>query len=158
MAEKRKERRPGPAGGKYRVCAADCVIVRDSKILMQKRSFGMWKGYWGLIGGKVDVGETIIHAAVREAKEESCLDVRKLNMLGIYDAKDRDPEQHGIAIGFLCEVGEGEPRMSSEATDMKWFGFDEIPEKLAFDHRLIIEDARKFLEKVKQLKESSATE
>ena len=72
MSEKRKEEKHVPANEKdHRVCCADCAIVRDNKVLMQKRSFGMWKRYWCLPGGKVDKGETIIHAAIRETKEES---------------------------------------------------------------------------------------
>ena len=141
-------------GMKHRVCAADCVIVRDNMVLLQKRSFGKWKGYWCLPGGKVDKGETIIHAAIREAKEESGLDVNRLHMLGIYDGKDRDPEQHNISIGFLCEANDAEPVMSEEATEIKFFPFDALPEKIAFDHNLVIEDAKKFMEKMKKLSHS----
>jgi 8-oxo-dGTP diphosphatase len=136
---------------KHRVCCADCVIVRDNKILLQKRSFGMWEGYWCLPGGKVDHGETIIHGAIREAKEETNLDINKIRMLGIYDGKDRDPEQHGITIGFLCEANDAEPVMSDEATEMKFFPLGSLPENIAFDHGLIIEDARKLLDKTKKL-------
>ncbi len=140
---------------KHRVCAADCAIFRDGKVLMQKRSFGMWKGYWCLIGSKVDRGETIIHAAFREVKEESGLDVKRIHMLGIYDGKDRDPEQHCIAVGFLCETDDAEPSVSSEATEMKFFHPDRLPERVAFDHRLIIEDALKMRQRIR---ESSGTE
>lgn len=131
----------------HRVCAADCVVVRDNRILMQKRSFGMFKGQWCLVGGKVDKGETIIHAAIRETKEESGLDVKRIHMLGIYDAKDRDPEQGAVAVGFLCETNDAEPVMSDEATEMKFFPLDQLPDEIAFDHRLIVEDAKKFLNK-----------
>lgn len=157
MSEKRKEEKHVIANEKkHRICCSDCVIVRDNKILMQKRSFGIWKGYWCLPGGKVDRGETIIHAAIRETKEESDLDVTKLHMLGIYDGKDRDQEQHGISIGFLCETNNAEPKMSSEATEMKFFPFDKLPEKIAFDHNLIIEDAKKFMDKLKALSQSKS--
>lgn len=140
---------------KHRVVAADCVIVRDNRVLMQKRSFGMWKDYWCLIGGKVDVGETIIHAAVREAKEESGLDVKKIYMLGIYDAKDRDHEQNCVAVAFLCEANDAEPKMSEEATDMKFFPFDKLPDKIAFDHKLMVEDAKKRMDKLSKMKQVS---
>ena len=131
----------------HRVVTADCVIVRDNSVLMQRRSFGMFKGQWCLVGGKVDKGETIIHAAVRETKEESGLDIARIHMLGIYDAKDRDPEQNCVAVGFVCDANDAEPVMSDEATEMKFFPFDQLPEKIAFDHRLMIEDAKKFLDK-----------
>jgi ADP-ribose pyrophosphatase YjhB (NUDIX family) len=142
------DERPHATAGsrKHRVVAADCVIVRDNKVLLQKRSFGMWKGYWCLVGGKVDIGETIIHAAVREVKEESGLDVSNIQVLGIYDGKDRDAEQNCVAVGFLCEANDAEPVMSAEATEMRFFPFTGLPEKIAFDHRLIIEDARKRLD------------
>lgn len=137
----------------HRVVAADCVIVRDNKVLMQKRSFGMFKGYWCLIGGKVDKGETIIHAAVREIKEESGLDAKEVYMLGIYDSVERDPEQGCVAVGFLCETKDAEPVMSEEATEMKFFPLDKLPDRIAFDHKLIIEDARKHLEKLSRFKD-----
>ena len=137
----------------HRVVAADCVIIRDNRVLLQKRSFGMWKGYWCLIGGKVDKGETIIHAAVREIKEESGLDAREIYMLGTYDSVDRDPEQGCVAVGFLCETNDAEPVISEEATEMKFFPLGGLPENIAFDHRLIIEDARKHLEKLSRFKD-----
>ncbi len=140
---------------KHRMVTADCVIVRDNKVLMQKRSFGMWKGYWCLIGGKVDVGETIIHAAVREAKEESDIDVKKIYMIGIYDDKDRDQENNCVTVAFLCEANDAEPKMSEEATDMKFFPFEKLPDKIAFDHRLIIEDAKKLMDKLSKMKQVS---
>lgn len=135
----------------HRVVTADCIVIRGNTVLLQKRSFGMFKGYWCLVGGKVDRGETIIHAAVRETREESGLDIRRLYMLGIYDAKDRDPEQNCVAVAFVCETNDAEPVMSREATEMRFFPLDQLPEKIAFDHGLMIEDAKKFLEKAGDL-------
>ncbi|MCK4496577.1 MAG: NUDIX hydrolase [Candidatus Aenigmarchaeota archaeon] len=138
--------------GKYRIVSTDVVIVRDNKVLMQKRSFGMFKGYWHLVCGKVEAGETIIHAAIREVKEETSLDVKRIQMLGIYDGKERDPEQNCVAIGFLCETNDAEPRLSREATEMKFFPFDKLPKRIAFDDRLIIEDAKKRMKLLSQTK------
>lgn len=135
-----------------RTVSTDCVIVRDNKVLLQKRSFGNFKGYWCLVCGKVKIGETVIHAAVREVKEETGLDVKRLHMVGIYDGKDRDPDNHCVAIGFLVDTNDAEPKVSREATEIKFFPFDKLPEKIAFDHRLSIEDARKFLEKLSEMK------
>jgi 8-oxo-dGTP diphosphatase len=131
---------------KFRICAVDPVIIKDRKVLMTKRSFGVFKGYWSLPGGMVDVGEDIRTTCVREALEETSLEVKITHYLGYYDAPDRDPEKHAIGFAFLCEVVSGEPKHCDEATDIRWFPLDELPEKIGWDHRKIIEDAKGFLE------------
>jgi 8-oxo-dGTP diphosphatase len=129
----------------YRITTVDPVIVRDGKVLLQKRSFGIFKGHWVLPGGKVDKGEDTWGAAVREAKEETGLDVNIVRMIGFYDDPDRDPEKNAVSIAFLCRPVGGKLRKSREATEMKWFPVNSVPEKMGFDHARIISDARKLL-------------
>jgi 8-oxo-dGTP diphosphatase len=134
---------------KYRVCTVDPVIIKDGKILMTKRSFGVYEGCWSLPGGRVDVGEDIRTTCVRESKEETDLEVKIIHSLGYYDDPERDKEKHAITFAFICEVISGEPKHCDEATDIRWFSLDELPEKIGWDHRKIIEDAKRFLEENK---------
>jgi 8-oxo-dGTP diphosphatase len=134
---------------KFRVCAVDPVIIKDGEVLMTKRSFGTFKGCWSLPGGKVDVGEDVKTACLREIKEETNLEVKIVGYLGYYDAPDRDPDQELISLSFLCEVTSGEPKHCDEATDIRWFPLDSLPEKIGWDHREIIDDAKRFLEENK---------
>ena len=86
----------------YRITTVDPVIIRDGRVLLQKRSFGMFKGTWVLPGGRVEADEDTWHACVREAREETGLDVRIIRMIGFYDDPARDPEKHAVSMAFLC--------------------------------------------------------
>jgi len=118
----------------------DTVIIHMGKIVFIKRKNPPYQGHFALPGGFVEVGETIEAAAVREAKEETCLDVKLLKLLGVYSDPLRDPRGHTVSVCFLA-LGRGNLKAGSDASDTGLFGMNEIPE-LAFDHNKIIEDAR----------------
>ena len=133
----------------YRIATVDPVIVDGSKVLLQKRSFGVFKGHWVLPGGKADKGEDTWQACVREAREETGLDVSIVRMVGFYDEPERDPEKNAVSMAFLCKPRDPgrKPRKSKEATEIRWFPMDKLPPKMGFDHDKIIADARKLLNK-----------
>ncbi|MEO0115069.1 MAG: NUDIX hydrolase, partial [candidate division WOR-3 bacterium] len=67
----------------------DIIIDYDGKIVLIKRKnppFG-----WALPGGFVDYGETVENAAIREAKEETGLDLKELKQFHVYSDPNRDP-------------------------------------------------------------------
>ena len=118
----------------------DTVIIFKGKIVLIKRKNPPFKDHFALPGGFVEVGETVEVAAVREAKEETGLEVKLLKLLGVYSDPSRDPRGHTVSVCFLGE-GSGNLKAGSDARDTGLFGIDEIPE-LAFDHNKIIEDSR----------------
>ena len=74
----------------------DIIIEVDSGIVLILRKnppFG-----WAIPGGFIDYGETAEHAAAREAKEETSLDVTDLKLLGVYSDPERDPRMHTISV------------------------------------------------------------
>ncbi len=99
---------------------------------------------WALPGGFVDVGERVEAAAIREAREETCLEVRLVDLLGVYSDPDRDPRGHTVSIVYVAEA-EGEPRAADDARNVGLFRADDPP-PLAFDHGLILADYRRYLE------------
>lgn len=95
---------------------------------------------WALPGGFVDLGETVEQAAVREAREETGLDVRLTCLLGIYSDPERDPRGHTASVVFIAQA-QGQPCGGDDARDAR--AFDPLaPPKLAFDHVLILSDYR----------------
>lgn len=96
---------------------------------------------WALPGGFVDYGESLETAAVREAKEETTLDVELVRQFHTYSEPGRDPRQHTISTVFIARA-EGRPRGMDDAERAELFSLDSIPEDMAFDHQSIIEDYR----------------
>jgi len=98
---------------------------------------------WALPGGFVDIGETLEAAAIREAKEEVCLDVVLLSLLGCYSKPERDPRGHTVSAVFIAEAS-GTPTAADDARNLKIFEINALPDDLAFDHDLIIKDYRTY--------------
>lgn len=94
-------------------------------------------------GGFVDVGESLETAAVREAKEETGLDVRLIALLGCYSNPDRDPRGHTVTAVYVGEAS-GIPQALDDARALDIFAPDTLPRPLAFDHALVLEDYRRF--------------
>ena len=98
---------------------------------------------WALPGGFVDIGETLEHAAMREAKEETSLDVSLTALLGCYSDPARDPRGHTVSAVFIGQSS-GTPKAADDAAHLAVFSLSDLPLTLAFDHARILEDYRRF--------------
>ncbi len=124
---------------------ADTVILYQGGVVLIKRRHEPFKDHWALPGGFVEYGETVEQAALREAKEETGLDIKLLKLVGVYSDPGRDPRGHTVTAAFLAE-GHGKLRGGDDASEARVFPLDELKDvKLAFDHRRIVEDALKLL-------------
>lgn len=94
---------------------------------------------WALPGGFVDYGESLEEAAVREAKEETSLDVKLIRQFHTYSDPARDQRQHNISTVFIAQA-EGEPRAGDDAKEAEIFTLKNLPRDLAFDHEQILRD------------------
>jgi 8-oxo-dGTP diphosphatase len=94
---------------------------------------------WALPGGFVDEGEWIADAAVREAKEETGLDVELVELFHVYSIPRGDPRVHTVSTVFIVRAM-GEPVGADDATDARVSKPDGLPGPLVFDHAVIVAD------------------
>lgn len=120
------------------VPTVDIIIeLGEGKIILIKRKSEP-KG-WAIPGGFVDYGESLETAAVREALEETSMNVTLVKQLHTYSTPDRDPRQHTISTVYIAR-GSGVPRAADDASDVGIFTEDTIPQPLMFDHEQILRD------------------
>ena len=80
----------------------DAIIPYKGKIVLIKRKNEPYKDYYALPGGIVEYGESVESALIREAKEETSLDVEPYKLVGVYSQPDRDPRGHFVSVCFIA--------------------------------------------------------
>ena len=94
---------------------------------------------WALPGGFVDVGESLEEAAIREAKEETSLDITLIEQFHAYSKPGRDPRFHTVTMVFIAD-GTGILKGRDDARKAEVFTESTLPVQIAFDHGDIIND------------------
>ena len=106
------------------------AVFQDGKLLLvrERQDNG-----WTMPGGWADVGDVPSEAAEREAWEEAGFHVKARRVIGVYDANRVGPLElfHAFKLVFLCDLIDGEPRPSSETSEVAFFGPEEIPAHLS---------------------------
>ena len=115
----------------------DIIIELPTGIVLVERKNPPYG--WAIPGGFVEYGETLETCALREAKEETGLDIFNLRQFHAYSEPDRDPRGHTITVVFIAQAT-GTPHAASDAKNVGVFTRDNLPENIAFDHRRILED------------------
>jgi len=101
--------------------------VRDGKVLLIKRERGHFPGLWGLPGGKVEFGEHIDQAIIREIREETALEAKFAGLHGVVSEHIIEKGEVGEhLLLFVCNIEcEGEHRSGGEG-ELKWFDLESI--------------------------------
>ena len=120
----------------------DCVIKKNSYILLIKRKYEPFRDMYALPGGFVDLGESVEDACIREIKEETNLKLKKkdLKLVNIYSQPGRDPRGSTASVVFFCLFPKNQIfKAGDDANHAELVNFNSEL-KLAFDHNKIIED------------------
>ena len=112
------------------IVGVGAVIVHKGRALIVRRSTEPLKGEWSIPGGVLELGETLRQGAMREAREETGLEVEAGDVLEVVDRIVTDPDgrtrYHFVLVDFLCRKVSGEPRAGDDAAEIRWITLDEL--------------------------------
>jgi len=127
------------------VATIDIIIEKANKIVLVRRLKKPFKEKLALPGGHVEHNELVEHAAVREAKEETGLNVKLIDILGVYSDPKRDSRGHYVATVFVARIISGKLRGGSDAKVPDFYDPRKLKKKnIAFDHFKMIQDYLKY--------------
>ena len=107
------------------------VFDEDGRVLLFKRKKPPFAGYWEAPGGKINFGERLVDAAVRELREETGIDADK-SMLRFVEIMEHIimPEYHRILAVYAVQVPNSVEIRATEHDDYRWFSMNALPDKL----------------------------
>lgn len=107
------------------------IIINDQgKVLLGQRRSGIFAGSWGLPGGKVELGETLLQAALRETNEETGLRVESLRLTSVSDILTDTAHFVNVAFATRSYQGKIEEREPDQIGSWDWFDLDQLPHPL----------------------------
>ena len=121
------------------------ITLKDNQVLLAVRGKEPRKGMWGIPGGVVEVGETLVEAVKREVFEETNIVVEPVELLTVFDSISRDEAGgvrfHYVLFEYLCEYVSGNVVAGDDAPDARWVSVDDL------DSVPIMESTRRFIDK-----------
>ena len=108
------------------------IVLRGDEILIVRRGHPPALGLWSIPGGRVELGETLREAALRELAEEcgTDLQVRLLGVGIVLDRIERDSDGrvrfHYVLLDFVAEHISGEPAAGTDAASARWATLAEL--------------------------------
>lgn len=121
----------GRAYAGYPMPSCHALIIDGPQVLLVLRANPPLQGYWGLPGGRVELGETVEQALLREVREETGLEVSIERYLGYRDAIDRDESgrvrYHYVVQYFAARPSGGALVAADDAAEARWVPLAQLP-------------------------------
>lgn len=106
---------------------ASVLPIKDGKVLLGKRARNPFKGSYDVIGGFMDENELPEDAAVREAKEETGLDIKITSLLGTYVDRYGEDGDYTLNLHYIGEVTGGEMQAMDDVASLEWVKIEDVP-------------------------------
>ncbi|MCK0713623.1 NUDIX hydrolase [Chromohalobacter sarecensis] len=110
--------------------ATIAAVIRDDNVLLVRRRNPPDANHWGFPGGKIDFGETIESAALRELYEETGVQANvaeTFTAVNVFDHDDAgETKQHFVLIAVLCQWVSGEPIAGDDALEARWMPIEDL--------------------------------
>lgn len=101
------------------------VVVDDDRLLLIRRGHGPAAGEWSVPGGRVEAGELLAEAVVREVREETALEVVCDALIGWVERLS--DTSHYVILDFRCELlDDGDPVAGDDAAEARWVPLSEV--------------------------------
>jgi mutator protein MutT len=110
--------------------AVGAIVIDKGAILLVKRDREPAKGQWSLPGGRVELGETLREALVREVREETGIDVDVDGLIGTAERVVRDDDgkidYHYVILDYVCTARSTELTAGDDASEVRWVPVGEM--------------------------------
>lgn len=115
------------------------IVTKGDTILLGKRLGKAGAGEWGLPGGHLHYGESLIAGATRELLEETGLTVEGLEFLNV--TNDPREDAHYLHFVFLAQGAVGEPKVlePDRCEKWEWFSPDNLPSPIFYGHEKLLD-------------------
>lgn len=110
-------------------------VIKENKLLLGQRKNTSGDGDWGLPGGHLEFGESLIFGANRELQEETGITAKNLIFLSMVN--DPNPEYHYLHLCFLSNDFDGEPKVMEpdKCYSWQWFDLNSLPPNIFVGHK-----------------------
>ncbi len=129
---------------RFRLLAACYLLpIKGKKVLLSRRFNTGWKdGWYSLIAGHLDGNESVSDSMIREAKEESGIEIAKKDLVPLTSVHHKTEDSEYVDFFFAVKKWKGEPQIKepNKCDDMSWFPIDKLPEKLLPHVKQIIQN------------------
>ena len=107
------------------------LVIRDERVLLAERAgTGYADGQWNLPSGKLEDGEDLVAAVIREAREEIAIELARDDLDMVTSVHNRNPNRHArVGFFFRARRWHGEPRNAEphKCARIGWFPLDRLP-------------------------------
>lgn len=124
--------------------AVGVVCLKDDAVLLIRRGTPPRRGEWSLPGGRIEPGERLAAAALRELREETGVEAELIGLVDVVDGLFPEAGRHYVLIDYAARWTAGEPVAGDDAAEAAFLPFDEALARVDWEEtRRIIRQARR---------------